>query len=152
MDISKKLLSSLFIILTIIVLLFLMKNKITGQKVTITIKKRSLNLEIANTEAKRQRGLSNRDSLPEDTGLLFIFPTSDIHAFWNYHMKFPIDVLWIDDGIIKKISSLPIDTGQPVTYTPKEKAKYVLEVNQGLVKRYQWKVGDRVIINSKIKN
>lgn len=140
-----KIILFLALIILIIVTIFFIKFR-SNRSNNITIKDTTITVEIADTNTKRQQGLSDRESLPENTGLLFIFPTSDIHSFWNYHMKFPIDVLWIDDGIIKEIGNLPIDAGRPVTYTPKEKASYVLEVNQGVVKKYQWKLGDQVII------
>lgn len=42
-------------------------------KVKIEIAGKQYNVEIAETEGQRERGLQGRNSLPEDEGMLFIF-------------------------------------------------------------------------------
>lgn len=118
---------------------------------TITINNHTLAVELAQTESERKQGLSDRDSMPQNTGLLFIFPSKDNHTFWNYQMKFPIDVLWIDDNMIVEKTLFPIDSGTPTTYYPRAKAHYVLEVNAGLADRYGWTVGTSVSLPRSLK-
>ena len=88
------------------------------------------NIEIAKTNVERAKGLSGRDSLAPDTGMLFIFPRSDIYSFWMKDTSIPLDILWIQDNKIVDITTLnpPTDNYIP-SYTPKEKANYVLELN-----------------------
>ena len=52
----------------------------------------TLSIEIADTADERIRGLSGRPSLPEGTGLLFIFDTQGLHGIWMKDMSFPIDM------------------------------------------------------------
>jgi uncharacterized membrane protein (UPF0127 family) len=52
--------------------------------------------DIANTPEKRALGLSGRETLLPDTGMLFVFDTPGSHDIWMKDMRFPIDILWID--------------------------------------------------------
>src|SRR3989338_9645137 len=58
-----------------------------------------ITLEIAATEPERILGLSFRLFLPENQGLLFVFPESDFHGIWMRKMRFPIDIIWLDDNL-----------------------------------------------------
>jgi uncharacterized protein len=101
-------------------------------------------LEIADTPEKRARGLSNKDSLPEDHGMLFIFPRRSRPAFWMKDMLFPIDIIWIkDDSIIAIDKNVPAPVSDTLDhYLPPEKIDYVLEINANLSDKYNLKVGD----------
>lgn len=105
-----------------------------------------IEVEIADTDNERQRGLMYRESLPEDKGMLFIFDYKAPHSFWMKHMNFPLDILWIDKD--KKI--VDIKTNAPPcneiceSLIPGDKAFYVLEVNAGFAKKNKIRMGDRV--------
>jgi uncharacterized protein len=104
----------------------------------------SVRLEIANTSASRERGLMYRTSLPEDGGMLFVFPEQSEQSFWMKNTLIPLDMLFIDrDGRIVGIhpdavplSVAPISVGKPSTY--------VLEVNGGWAARHGVRPGDTV--------
>jgi uncharacterized protein len=104
----------------------------------------SVRLEIANTSASRERGLMYRTSLPEDGGMLFVFPEQSQQSFWMKNTLIPLDMLFIDsDGRIVGIhpdavplSEAPISVGKPSTY--------VLEVNGGWAARHGVHPGDTV--------
>ena len=99
---------------------------------TITINNQKIIVEIADTPAKRERGLSGRESLPPNTGLLFVFDEPGQYGFWMKDMLFPIDILWLDENFQIVGSWLNADpTSYPKSVTPKVKAKYVLETNLG---------------------
>jgi uncharacterized protein len=92
----------------------------------------SINLEVADTDAERSLGLSGRTSLESDTGLLFIFEEPGIYSFWMKDMRFPIDIVWIDENW----EVVDINRGvRPETYPelfhPVAPVKYVLELNSG---------------------
>lgn len=95
-----------------------------------------------------QQGLSGRPSMADDEGLLFVMPNVDIHSFWMYRMNFPIDMIWLRDGMIVEIAANmppPSETGGiPKTHTPKALADMVLELTAGGAERYGLKVGDKV--------
>jgi uncharacterized membrane protein (UPF0127 family) len=105
-----------------------------------------LSVEVADTPSKRGRGLSGREMLPENSGMLFVFDTPGRYGFWMYGMKFPLDIIWIDERL--RVVYF-VENAQPCvniceTHEPPADALYVLEVNAGFVKKYGLKVGDVV--------
>jgi uncharacterized membrane protein (UPF0127 family) len=105
-----------------------------------------LSVEVVDTLAERGRGLSGREMLPENNGMLFVFDTPGRYGFWMYGMKFPLDIIWIDERL--RVVYF-VENAQPCvniceTYEPPADALYVLEVNAGFVKKYGLKVGDVV--------
>lgn len=109
----------------------------------IIINGKTFNAEVAQTDAEQTKGLSGRDYLAADSGMLFVFPKSDIYTFWMKDTKIPLDIIWINDGKIVEMTTLnpPSDDKIP-SYTPKNKAQYVLELNANS----GFKVGDEVEI------
>ena len=105
------------------------------------------NIELAKTQAERQQGLMHRQSLDENSGMLFIFDNEDIHSFWMKNTLIHLDIIWIDkeNKIVHIEHSVPPCIADPCSsYTPKEKAIYVLEINAGLIEKYGFKEGDKV--------
>lgn len=93
-----------------------------------------LTVELALTGQEQQRGLSGRNSLPSNQGMLFVFDHQDNWSFWMYDMKFPLDIIWFDSSrrAVYLEPNLPPCTQMncPVI-TPDLQAMYVLEVNAG---------------------
>lgn len=121
----------LLVLCAIAALWLMVENRPAGayEQKEITVAGKIFNVEIADTEAKRSLGLSERSSLKEKEGMLFIFPTSGFPRFWMKDMNFPIDIVWLNErfevvGIEKNVSP---DT-YPQTFTPSTPVKYVLEV------------------------
>lgn len=119
-----------------------------AKKPTAAIKNHKLQLLLAKTPQQQQIGLSEHKSLPKDQGMLFIFAQADYHPFWMKNMKFPIDILFIKDKKIVTIHEnaqpAPSTDQNPPLYRPGEPAEKVLEINAGLSKEYEIKVGDEV--------
>lgn len=115
---------------------------------TYVINGMTLKLETVDDEEGIRQGLSDRASMNEDEGLLFIMPTTDIHPFWMNRMRFPIDMIWLRDGVVVEIApnmQPPSMTGGiPATHIPKEMADQVLELTAGGADRYWIKVGDKL--------
>lgn len=109
--------------------------------------------EIANSPDKKELGLSFRDNLDTDRGMLFIFEVPTVAFFWMKDMRIPLDIIWImDDKIVDIDKNVPIPkTDTPLTqlpkYSPSEKVNYVLEVNAGFTDKNSIEVGDVVTIN-----
>src|SRR3989344_8940875 len=61
----------------------------------IKIGQKTIFIEIADTQEKQKKGLSGRDNLPEDSGMLFVFKEEGHHQFWMKDMNFSIDIIWI---------------------------------------------------------
>ena len=113
---------------------------------TVTIGGQKINLEIVTTTQDMARGLSNRDSLPADSGMLFVYSNYVSPGFWMKDMRFPIDIIWIRDAVIigAQENAPVIATGTLPLYYPSQLVNDVLEVNAGFVKANNIKAGDRV--------
>jgi len=104
-----------------------------------------LYITVADTPQKQQQGLSGTDSLPQDQGMLFVFPQDGSYAFWMKDMNYSLDILWLDTAgkIVYMKENLSPDT-YPITYQSPVPARYVLEVNAGFVDANNISVGDIV--------
>jgi len=106
-----------------------------------------LDIEIADDENERMRGLMDRLELPENAGMLFIFDGDEPRSFWMKNTYISLDIIYINSK--KEIVSIQKYT-QPKTTTsiPSEApAKYVLEVNAGFTDKYGIGPGDRIVID-----
>jgi uncharacterized membrane protein (UPF0127 family) len=108
-------------------------------------------VELAQTKAERESGLSGRASLDPGSGMLFIFPRADKYSFWMPDMHFPLDMIWIDNGavvdITKNVTNV-FDANNPVFYRPAAPAQYVLEVNAGFSDTHGIKKGSGAIFKN----
>lgn len=104
----------------------------------------TVNVEIADNEAKRMQGLMYRHDLPGNAGMFFIFPREESRSFWMKNTFISLDIIYINAA--KEIVSIQKYTQPRSTYSlPSEKpAKYVLEVNAGFTDHYGIKPGDRI--------
>jgi len=111
----------------------------------LIINDKVINIEIADTAEKISKGLGERESLPEDNGMLFIFKDKRQYGFWMKGMQFPLDIIWIDDNKIADISkNLPVEVDNLTTYKPITPVNYILEVNAGYADEHDIKIGDIV--------
>ena len=105
----------------------------------------TLTVELATTPEAQQQGLSDRDSMPADHGMLFIFNQDAQWGFWMHEMRFPLDIIWFDANrqavFIEQDLQPCTPTNCPV-YTPLDNAMYVLEVNAGFVAANGIRLGD----------
>ena len=100
-------------------------------------------VEIADNDAERQRGLMERTELAENAGMLFVFEREQTLSFWMRNTLLPLSVAYIDsEGRIVDIQDMqPLDeTSHPSV----EPAQYALEVNQGFFDERGIEVGDEV--------
>lgn len=100
-------------------------------------------LEIADTEELRKKGLSNRDELCPDCGMIFFFEKEGNYFFWMKDMRFPIDILWLKDGEVVDINQ-NVNHKSKSVYSTREKADKVLELNANEVERCEIKIGDKL--------
>ena len=112
----------------------------------ITVGRTEVWVEIAKTPQQKERGLSGRDFLPENQGMIFVFEKPDFLGFWMKGMKFPLDFVWIKDNKVVEISEniKPEDFQPPRVLQLKIPVDKVLEVNAGFVKKYGIIIGDEL--------
>lgn len=110
---------------------------------TIQIGDTTVKVEIADTEAKREKGLSQRESLAKNEGMLFVFEEPRQYGFWMKDMSFAIDIIWIDNNkrVVEITSYVAPDTF-PKTFYPKEAIQYVLETQAGFAEQNNIQPGD----------
>jgi uncharacterized protein len=104
-------------------------------KVNITINDVILQADVALTADEQTKGLSIKDTLQSNEGMLFPYEAPRILSFWMRDMKFPIDILWL--GADKKVVHIE-ESLQPCSpllpcpsYAPDVQAQYVLETVAG---------------------
>jgi len=107
----------------------------------------SVNAEVADTDASRSQGLSDRTTLQNGSGMLFVFDTPQTPGFWMKDMNFGLDMVWVgvDNSIIKIDKSVASSTYPAVFYPPKP-VKYVVELPAGFSDANAIKVGENFSI------
>jgi len=110
----------------------------------VSINGQDLFVELAYTPDTRSCGLSNRYTLGENNGMLFLFPNTDKRTFWMKNTHIPLSIAFMDDaGRIVMIHQMEADQTS-TTYHSFQPARYALEVNQGWFILHGIKPGDRV--------
>ncbi|MEN8253284.1 MAG: DUF192 domain-containing protein [Patescibacteria group bacterium] len=126
------------------------------QKISILIGEEiELEVEVVNTPESITQGLSGREGIDihstgstkggqagQIDGMLFIFPQRHIPKFWMKDMKFDLDFVWIDNGLVVDLTesvSMP-EPGMKLqdlpTYSPKSQVNMVLELPGGAINQY----------------
>lgn len=113
----------------------------------VTINSHSFKVTVASSQKDLEIGLSETKSLPQDQGMLFLFQKPGYYSFWMKNMKFPIDIIYINnDTIVTIINNAQVPSNQinlPV-YIPTGPLNKVLEIGNGLAQKYNFKNGDKV--------
>jgi len=115
----------------------------------VCIKDACFNVNVADTPAKRERGLMFAQNLKPDAGMLFIFEQNNTYPFWMKNTLIPLDIVWLDEDkkiIFIKNNARPCGTDLCPSIVPAVKARYVLEVNADTAERLEWKIGDAMQI------
>jgi hypothetical protein len=117
----------------------------------ISINDVPLTVELAITPVKRQIGVMGRSTLPEGTGMLFVFDRPQNLSFWMKNTKIPLSIGFFDEqGRLISIENMDPPNGSeelPV-YKSKKIAKYALEVPQGWFERHQIRPSMRFVWRS----
>lgn len=116
----------------------------------VTVGDQAYTVEIAATPEEQALGLSNRDDLDANSGMLFPFMPPHSASFWMKDMRFPIDIVWIAGGKVvgvEKNTPPPqpgAETRSLPTYESPQPVDYVLELKAGQSQFF--KVGDDVTV------
>lgn len=125
-------------------------SSVVSGDIEVNIKNLVIHAKVASNADLRRKGLSKVDSLPINEGMLFVFDQKGRYSFWMKDMKFPIDIIWIDEN--KKIVNIsanailePKKADKDLTkYDSSYDVKYVLEINAGLAAANNLQIGDLV--------
>jgi uncharacterized membrane protein (UPF0127 family) len=102
-------------------------------------------LRISKSTKELTRGLSGVSSMPDNQGMLFVFPNPEKTCFWMKEMNFNLDIIWLNN--LKKVDYFQKNLS-PLTYpklycTPLN-SRYVLEMNSGFVNKQHIHIGDKL--------
>jgi uncharacterized membrane protein (UPF0127 family) len=118
-------------------------------KATLTLETASgphqFNVEVARTPQERELGLMLRPSLPENSGMLFLYETPQPIAMWMKNTIIPLDMIFIDSW--GKVHRIETNT-EPFSMDPipsDGEVIGILEVNAGVAEKIGLKTGDKVI-------
>lgn len=132
----------------IFLLLFVVFNYKINQKPFVKINNTIFEVETASTRDEQIKGLSGRENLPQNVGLLFVFNDYQERTFWMKEMLIPIDIIWIKDNqIVGIVDSAPIPNPETIgipTFDSPGRINYVLEINAGEAAKNGIKIGDMV--------
>lgn len=121
----------------------------------VCLQEKCYTVEIASDESTRSKGLMFREFMPEDEGMLFIFPHLQRTPFWMKNTLIPLDIIWMDHT--RRIVHVE-KAAQPCTedpcrhYRPAAEALYVLELNAGETDKSTIKVGDQMTFKLDLKS
>jgi len=129
---------------------FFFKTPASPDLPTLTIGQAKIFVEIAKTSEEKAQGLSNRSSLPENQGMLFVYGQSAQVSFWMKETLIPLDFVWINEGQVVELTAnvQPKDYQPPKTLKPQAQVDTVLEINAGMIEKLGIKVGDQVSFES----
>ena len=104
---------------------------------------KAITVEIADDRAEQVQGLSDRESLEQDHGLLFTYSEKDKQTYWMKDMHFPIDIIWIDgQEIVGFEEDLQPEDPPTSLYSSPVPVDKVLEVSAGFVRENGLNIGD----------
>lgn len=111
-------------------------------------------VEVAETEDQMIRGLTGRDGLDPDSGMLFVFDHTRAadEGFWMWRTRIPLDIAFLDDdGVILRLLSMEpcpeVHFDDCTHYTPGVEYEMALEANQGWFADQGLGEGDRVEVH-----
>ncbi|MEZ6255482.1 MAG: DUF192 domain-containing protein [Patescibacteria group bacterium] len=142
----------IFLLLVGLLYYFYFSPKPSHETKTVTINKQVITLEVADTTAKRARGLMYRTELPYSSGMLFVFEKEGLYPFWMANTYIPLDIIWLnsDKEIVYINHNTPPCTATGnikavcTSYNPKKYAKYVIELNGGWAKKNRLNIKDKI--------
>lgn len=101
-------------------------------------------IEIADDDSSRTRGLMQRTSMPERSGMLFVFPVEEPQSFWMANTQMSLDLIFVNAaGSVVSISKYakPLSTEPVMSIGP---ARYVIEFEAGFADTWGLVEGDTV--------
>ncbi len=128
---------------------FIAVDKIVRSTFIILMPKGALEVEVANTMASREQGLSGREKMKDSEGFLYVFDKPGRYGFWMKDMTFPLDIIWINEsGLVVDIERdvTPESYLKKKTFINQSEATYVLEINAGMAQKFGLYLGSKVKI------
>lgn len=119
----------------------------------VTINGKSWVVDLAVTPEQRYLGLSGREQLSDEAGMLFVFPRAKVLEFCMRDCIIPIDIAFIgDDMRVVRTYTMAVepDRAGRIIYSSNLPARYALEAAAGSMERAGVKIGDLVTFSGDI--
>jgi uncharacterized membrane protein (UPF0127 family) len=118
---------------------------------TLRVGDLALKVEVAATEAHRQKGMMFRERLGPDEAMLFVFPGEDYLSFWMKNTPVDLDLAYIrSDGTIAQIE--PLVAWNTEAVPSREPVEFALETPAGWLEAHGIKVGAKVAIPPEVRH
>lgn len=112
-------------------------------EIVLSVGSHKVTAEVVSSDPQRMQGLMHRRMLPENRGMLFVFPDVAMHGMWMMNTYVPLSVAFLDsNGVIINIEDMEPQT--QATHSATRPAKYALEVNRGWFRKRGIKPGEKV--------
>ena len=99
--------------------------------------------ELADSMGTRMEGLMHRKSMPQGSGMVFVFEENAAHCMWMKNTLIPLSVAFIDEaGAIINIADMQPHSEQ--SHCAARPARYALEMNKGWFAQRGIKPGARL--------
>jgi uncharacterized membrane protein (UPF0127 family) len=104
----------------------------------------TVHVEVADSQAERERGLMGRRELPDDAGMVFVFPTDSTSAFWMKDTLIPLSIAFYNESgrIVRILDMEPCPRDPCALYDPEASYRGALEVNRGAFEGWGVREGD----------
>ena len=107
----------------------------------------TIKVEVADTPEARRRGLMYRKSLPENQGMLFVFPSARPLSFWMKNTWIPLSIGFFNSKRellnVHEMEPESVVVKTPKSYSSISPAQYALEMNKGWFKKHNIKAGTK---------
>jgi uncharacterized membrane protein (UPF0127 family) len=105
-----------------------------------------IKLEVAQTPEQQMMGLMYRSALPDDRGMVFVFPSAQPVQFWMKNVPVPLDMVFLDNGVVKYMQTAapPCNSDPCPTYGPNVLIDQVIELRAGRATELGLQAGDQV--------
>jgi len=118
--------------------------QLTGTASLLTIGNTLIKVEIADSQIERSVGLSNRENLSPDHGMLFNFPQPGLQQFWMKDMIIPLDFIFIDNKTIVDLKGNVLPNSYPSIIFGNKPYNYIIELNAGEIKKNNIKINQKI--------
>ena len=109
----------------------------------------SLRIEYATSTEAQESGLGGRENIPDDYGMLFVFPEDGVYGFWMKDMLVSIDIFWLDSkGRVVSIAREVATSTYPNVFYPSTAARYVLETVSGFALEHSIATGTPLLLKN----
>ncbi|WP_276302329.1 DUF192 domain-containing protein [Halorussus lipolyticus] len=112
----------------------------------------TVSLMVADEPDERRSGLMHRESLANDTGMVFVYPNARQVSFWMKNTLIPLDMIFVaENGTVLNVQHASVQpnasTGELANYPSDGPAKYVVELPRGFANRTGVGPGSKLVFD-----